>query len=314
MASTNEQPTHASLPQRLFLALLAHSPLDMDHCHVEHRPPIRYALLFGGLLVVSFLTIPVADALWSDQGMAAPVLLEASSPVLAAVALLVLVLVYQVIAGVLARHLNPAIALFVIGVGFSILSLSMGGIRQFAWSEGSPWILGIETLAWSVVTFYIAWALQRSSGGLPDVPHDWKTEPIGSWSALSSKPSLISLACGGLVLPFAWLLLADTSSGQVLGAVIVGGFLAGMAGRVAAPKLDPILIYPAVVLAGGIAQLVAASGWSGDLSDGLVLQSIPRVLSVMPITWVAGSLAGVSMGIGWARSFVDNGLVADHDS
>ena len=79
-----------------------------------------------------------------------------------------------------------------------------------------------------------------------------------------------------------------------------------MLARVVAPKLDPILIYFGVVLAGGLAQLVIATGWSGSLADALVEGSAPRLVQIMPITWVAGSLIGVSMGIGWARSFVDD--------
>ena len=302
------------MPVRLFLLLAARNPLDMENCHVDHTPPARYAFLFSGFLAAYLATLPVKDALWSDQGGAAPILLEASSPVIGLFALMALVLVYLVMAGVLARHLNGAVALFVVGVGFSFLSFSMGGIHQFAWSEGSPWLLGIETVCWAVVTFYLVWALNRASGGLPDVPHDWKTEPIGSWASLSSTPSLTALASSLIVLPFAWVLLADDSHGQVLGAVILASFLAGMAARVAAPKLDPILIYPGVVLVGGLAQLVVASGWSGSLADALVEQTVPRFLYVMPITWVAGSLAGVSMGIGWARSFIDNGLDSDEAS
>ena len=42
------------------------------------------------------------------------------------------------------------------------------------------------------------------------------------------------------------------------------------------------------------------------LSSALVEGSVPRLLQIMPITWVAGSLVGVSMGIGWARSFIDD--------
>ncbi|MCH2144507.1 MAG: hypothetical protein MK082_05100 [Phycisphaerales bacterium] len=314
MAPSNDQPSRPPLPVRLFMLVAARNPLDMEHCHVDHAPPVRYAYLFSGLFVAYLATLPVIDALRSDQGGAASILSEASSPLLGLFALMALVLVYLIMGGFLARHLNGAVALFVVGVGFSFLSAGMGGIHQFAWSDASPWLLGVETVCWALATFYLVWALNRSSGGLPDVPHDWKTEPIGSWASLSSKPSLSALACSLIVLPVAWVLLADDSHGQVLGAVILASFLAGMAGRVAAPKLDPILIYPGVVLVGGLAQLVVVSGWSGSLADALVEQTVPRFLYVMPITWVAGSLAGVSMGVGWARSFISEppGTVADN--
>ena len=291
---------------RLLLILAARTPLDMEHTHAEHAPPIRYALLLGGMLLTALMTLPVAADFRSALGTSVPLLIETVTPGMTFVMLLLLIVLYQLLAHVLAHHLNPVVALFIVGFGLSILALSVGGIDRFAWAEGSLWALGIETCLWSLVVLYMVWSLMRSSGGLPDVNHDWHAEPIGSWASLTSQPSLYALACGLLALPIAWLMLASTTPAQALGAAIVGAFLAGMLARVVAPKLDPILIYFGVVLAGGLAQLVIATGWSGSLADALVEGSAPRLVQIMPITWVAGSLIGVSMGIGWARSFVDD--------
>ena len=287
---------------------------DSPLARPDHGAVVRYALLFGGIVLVSLLTIPVAGLLDSDLGTAVPLVSQTSSPLASIVLLVAFLLVSQLIATLLAHHLNPAVALFVIGFGCSILSLSLGGIQQMAWSDGSPWSLGLETIIWSLATLYVVWCLMRATGGLPDVPHDWRAEVIGSFASLSSRPSLLALSSAVLAAPISWLLLVTVSPFQALGAVIVASFVVGMLSRVAAPKLDPILVYGGVVLAGGLAQVVIATGWSGSLSDALVDGSMPRLLMVMPITWVGGSLVGVSMGIGWARSFVEQPPGAETES
>lgn len=278
---------------------------DTETVAHQRSMPVRYGLLWLGVLVCSLLTVPVAGFLGTDAGTDSPTVLLAGNPVVAVIALGLLVVVLTVIACFLARELNGAVALFVVGWGLGVLGLTTGGIDQFAWSGGSPWGLAIETLVWSVVIGVLVWTLMRFTGGLPDVPHDWRTEPVGSAASLLSKPSLLAAAAGAIVLPIAWLILVDTRlEGQALGAVVLGAFFAGMAGRAAAPRLDPILIYFSVVLFGGLAQVVAASGWSGSLPDALVAGDLPRFLHAMPLDWAAGSLIGVSMGVGWARSFI----------
>ncbi len=304
MAPSNDQPSRPPLPVRLLLIVAARNPLDLEQVR-EPRPPfVRYALLWLGVLVCSLLTIPVASAMSSDFGMNSPTVLLAVNPLWSMIALLVLVVLYAVIAFMLACELNPAVALFVIGWGFGVLSLTTGGIADFAWADGSLWQLGIETILWSLVIGALVWCLMRFTGGLPEVPHDWRTERIGSVASLLSKPSLLAFAAGAIALPLSWLLLVETLNAQALGAIILASFFAGMAGRVAAPRLDPILIYFSVIFLGGLAQIIVASGWSGSLADALVTHELPRFSFVMPFDWVGGSLMGVSMGIGWARSFI----------
>jgi hypothetical protein len=310
----NDQASRPPLLVRLFLLVAARSPLDLEQVR-EPRPPfVRYAVLWLGVIICSLLTIPVAGTMTSEFGVAGPTLLQAANPMWSAIAMAILVIVYTGLAFIMARELNPAVALFVIGWGFGVLALSTAGISEYAWADGSLWALGIETIIWSLVVGFVVWWVMQSSGGLPDVAHDWRVEPIGSLASLSSKPSLLAFACGAIALPLSWLLLADTLNAQSLGAVVLASFFAGMAGRVAAPRLDPILIYLSVPLLGGIAQLVIASGWSGSLPDALVTGDIPRLAYVMPLDWVAGSLIGVSMGIGWARSFIVQENTEETDS
>jgi hypothetical protein len=307
----NDQASRPPLLVRLFLLVAARSPLDLEQVR-EPRPPfVRYAVLWLGVIVCSLLAIPVTSTMTSDFGFAGPTMLQAASPVWSTIAMAILVIVYSGLAFVLARELNPAVALFVIGWGFGVIALGTSGISEFAWSEGSLWMLGFETIIWSFVLGFLVWLVMRVSGGLPDVSHDWRAEPIGSFASLSSKPSLLAFVCGLIALPLSWLLLADILNAQALGAAVLASFFAGMAGRVAAPRLDPILIYFSIPFLGGIAQLVIASGWSGSLPDALVVGDIPRLACLMPLDWVAGSLIGVSMGVGWARSFIVQDVVED---
>ena len=287
---------------------------DDDNVHQQRPLGIRYGVLWLGVIVCSLLAIPVGSAMTSNFGVAGPTILQAVSPAWTAIVMAVLVIVYTGLAYLLARELNPAVALFVVGWGFGVLALSTAGISEFAWMEGSLWALGIETLIWSLVVGGLVLWVMRVSGGLPDVPHDWRAESVGSLASLSSKPSLMAFACGAIALPLSWFLLADTLNAQALGAVVLASFFAGMAGRVAAPRLDPILIYFSIPFLGGIAQLVIASGWSGPLSDALVTGEIPRLAYLMPLDWVAGSLLGVSMGIGWARSFIVQDIAEHEDA
>jgi len=278
---------------------------DSPKARPDHGALIRYSLLFGGMILVSLFTIPIAGFLDSDLGTSVPLVSQTATPLTSILLVVAFLLACQLVATLLAHHINPAVALFVLGFGCSILSLSLGGIQQMAWAEASPWSLGLETIVWSLVVLYLVWCLMRATGGLPDVPHDWRAEVIGSFASLSSRPSLLALSSAVLALPIAWFLLVTVSPAQALGAVIVASFVVGMLSRAAAPRLDPILVYGGVVLAGGFAQVVIATGWSGSLADALVDDSMPRLLMVMPITWVGGSLVGISMGIGWARSFVE---------
>ena len=264
----------------------------------------RYAVILAGLVVVTFLAIPVMGALASNRGVPSPLLLNAASPLWGMLVFLCMLVLMTVAACLVARQLNAAVGLFVLGFGIGVVAIRSGGVADFAWEEGSLWMLATETIIWSAIIAFLALVVMRVSGGLDDVPHDWKSPSIGSPAALFSKPSLLSVVCGVIALPIAWLLLADDLKGQALGAVIVASFIAGMAGRVTAPRIDPILVYGAPVLAGGIAQLVIASGWSEPPSIALVEGALPRLVWVMPVEWAGGAMIGVSLGIGWARGFI----------
>ena len=263
----------------------------------------RYVALFGSLIIVAIVAIPLVWALTSNRGVAGPTIPEAVAPFWAACVLALGIALMTFVTCIVGRVINAAVGLFILGCGIGVVAMRSGTVADFAWEAGSLWALGIETVIWGVVVGILSWVMFRMTGGLPDVPRDWKSPAVGSWNALTERGALLAAACGVLALPVAWFLLVDDAKGQALGAVFVGSVAAGLIGRMVAPKVDPILLFCSPVVLGGIAQLVIASGYSMPLADGLVTGSLPRLVWIMPIDWAAGSLAGVAFGLGVARSF-----------
>lgn len=269
----------------------------------------RYAVLFGSLLLVALIAFPMSWAIQSNRGVPGPTLLEAVNPATGTIVLLLGAIVMAVIAIGVGRQLNVVVGLFVLGCGIGVLAMRSGNVADYAWANGSLWALGFETIIWGLALAAIVAAVFRFAGGLPDLPEDWNRPPTASFAALTEPASRIQAATGLLALPVVWVILGDDLKGQAIAAVAVGSLVAAIVARMARPNIEPILIFAAPVLAGGLAQLVIASGWSTPPAEALVLGTLPRLTYVMPMDWVAGSLVGVSLGLGLARSFIqeDNG-------
>ncbi|MEE2896030.1 MAG: hypothetical protein VX726_09865, partial [Planctomycetota bacterium] len=102
-----------------------------------------------------------------------------------------------------------------------------------------------------------------------------------------------------------WLLLINDLKGQAIGAVVVGGILAGMGARLLSPLAQPILIFATPVLAGALGYAIAAAMQSGSPDEMFVLNTLPRFGRPMPLDYVGGSLVGVAIGLGWSRGMVE---------
>ncbi len=87
-------------------------------------------------------------------------------------------------------------------------------------------------------------------------------------------------------------------------AVVVGGLLVGLVGRLVWPARRPWLLFAAPVLFGALGHLVAMLTVGGPLSEAFVAREIPPLGLPIPLDYAAGSLMGVAMGLGWARSFI----------
>ena len=272
---------------------------------------IRYTTLFGSLFLVSLMAIPVLAWRTSDRGVPAATNFEALSPMVAWGWILMSFVLFTVVAAFVSRVLNVAVALFVLGFGFCVIALGCGNVQEFVWSGGTPMMLAIETLLLGVLVTVASVAVFRVSGGLPEVPRRDDAPPITSLEGLLTPKSLTFLAFGLVAVAASWALLSSMRSGQLLGAVFVGCWVAATIARLSLPAFQPVLLFAGPILCGGVVQLVLASGIGGDLSDLLVTGDYPRLLWPTPLDWAAGSLAGTAFGLGFAKMFFEGSLVVE---
>ena len=87
-------------------------------------------------------------------------------------------------------------------------------------------------------------------------------------------------------------------------AAVAGGFACGLAGRLAAPHCQPVLLPPALVLGGTLAGWAAWFAVPADLQGAIAAGGIPNLLLPLPIDWAAGALFGVPMGFAAAHGFL----------
>lgn len=272
---------------------------------------IRYSTLYGSLFLVSLMAIPVLAWRTSDRGVPAATSFEALSPLGAWGSVLLCFMAFTAIAAFVSRVLNVSVALFVLGFGFCVIALACGNVQEFVWSGGAPMMLAIETLLLGGLVTVASVVIFRVSGGLPEIPRQAEAPAITSLEGLLSPKSLTFLAFGLVAVAASWALLSSMRSGQVLGAVFVGCWIAATVARLSLPAFQPVLLFGGPILCGGVVQLVLASGTGGDLSELLVTGDYPRLLWPTPLDWTGGSLAGTAFGLGFARMFFEGSLVVE---
>jgi len=263
----------------------------------------RYLILIGALLLAPFIVMPAIAWRLSDWGGAAPLTLGAQSPLMADLGLLFALVCLFIVATIVSRVLNTAVGLFIIGFGICLIAFRCDTVEIFAWSESTVWALGGETIIWIPIVGLLAIGIFKISGGLTDVYSDYATPAPASIESLRARDSLAMLLCGLPAVGVTWALLGNWSNGQVLGAVFAGAMVGGVVARLALPRTQPVFVFMAPILFGGIAQMVLASGFSGTMADALVAGTAPRLLWVMPLDWVGGSLGGTAFGLGVAKMF-----------
>ena len=268
----------------------------------------RYVVVFGGVLVAAWICYQASRFAVSPHGSIGPTMFQAQSPVVATLAMVICLAVAGAIAAVVGRLVNTTVGLFVLGAGLWALRLRLGTVEDLAFADGSLVLAAVETIFWALLVLGVVIALFEISGPLPDIippEHDVES-PVNPWDELGLKGS----AAGILVLPAVWLFARSDLRGQTLAAVVLGAMAAGLVGRMISPHAQPRLLFAAPLLFGAVGQLVAAMMVKVPLVDAFVAQSIPAIGRPMPIDYAAGSLMGVSMGLGWAKSFLHPGEAA----
>jgi hypothetical protein len=250
------------------------------------------ALCFA--LVVNFWT--------SARGVVGPILADAERPILAAGATVVALALSTAVAIGVGRILNAVVGLFVLGCGVGILAMRTGAARDFAFGGSSLLATAIELFAWTAAIAAASHAVFRFSGRLPDMPETGEDDIDSPHGAAARKAWVAAIA--GLAL--LWLFAATPEKGQAIAAAVFGGIATGAFGRVLAPRTTPVYLAAALPAVCAINALGLAFLAKGELAGAFVDGSLPRFLRVMPVDLAAGSLVGVSLGFGMARSFVGN--------
>jgi len=264
----------------------------------------RYVTLFGGIIIAGIVMSLAAGPMQGVRGVPGPTLALANAPLVAGLILLGTLLVTLFVACMVGKAINAVVGLFILGTGFAVLTMQCGTIADVVFLGGSQVSLAVETLAWAVVVFFCAVVVFRVSGPLPDVPVEDPAEAFAPGTLLGAD-ALKSALAGLLIIPVVWLLLINDLKGQSIAAVTIGSILAGMGGRLLSPRIQPILIFAAPLLAGALAHAIAVTMMDGTAQEMLVANTLPRIGRPMPLDYVAGALMGVAIGLGWSRSFVE---------
>ncbi|HMN95958.1 MAG TPA: hypothetical protein PKC43_09745 [Phycisphaerales bacterium] len=259
----------------------------------------RIGGLLGGLVIVTWLALTAAPLFDGDRGVPGPFLLLGG--VGEAVGALVLVGLLVAVSLLVCRAINTAVGLFVLGCGLGVFAMRSGTLLDVVFSGAAPASAALETILWSVPVGAASWALFRFGGPFADVHSD---RP-GLASALEPR-AIVACAAALAALPVAWVILRNPTKGQVLAAALLGGVVTGLLGRIWSPRTQPVLLAAAPVVAIGAAQFYLSTRVGSPLR-ALAAGDLPRLLWMTPIDVASGSLVGVALGLGWARSFIKDG-------
>jgi hypothetical protein len=281
---------------------------------------VRNVAIFSGLVLCSTACLAALPFLISRRGAMGPLMFQAQSPFVAILVVLVCMFFAAAIAGIVARMVNSAVGVFVLGAGVFVLASRMAGTLPVILTSSNQsvrslaMLLASETLAWALIALAAVVVIFAIGGKLRDIePEEDGVVP----NAFHSAQAIRMAMAGVLMLPIAWLIAKSALPGQAMGATFVGGLAAGLAGRLIMPNVQPVLLFVSPIVFGAIGHLLLAFILRDPIDVAYVNDKLPGLANVMPVHYVAGSLMGVSMGIGWARSFLhhhDDHAAAPSDS
>lgn len=261
----------------------------------------RYIVFVIGVVVAAAACVMAISFTTSPRGTIGPTLLQAQAPAAAVIAVILGMIGATIAGAIVGRLTNALVGLFVVGAGLGALAFRFGSFEDLAFANGSIKVLAVETVLFSVLVLFSTYAIYKFAGPLDDIdPPDDDYKPI--------KSIALSTAAAVLVLPVVWFFAQSALRGQTITATLFGGMIAGLAARLIAPQVQPKLIFVSVCLIGAVGHMIGAyvigSATSGGITSAFIGRTIPAVSMPLPIDYAAGALMGVSMGLGWARSFL----------
>lgn len=262
----------------------------------------HWVVLILGLTASGLICAGVIGFAISPRGAISPSIFQAESPLTATiVTTLAIALAFVISAGV-GRMTNSLVGLFVLGWGIAVLDMRTETVYELALTgEPNLVLISLETAFWGAIALGLTVLMFKFSGPLPDVhPAEFEQPP----HPLSSRESIKSALSGIAVLILVVVIARSPMKGQVLAAVFIGSTMAGLFARLISPHVQPILIFAAPCLFGAIGHLIGMMQLKGTMANAFVDHAIPTLNLPMPLDYVAGSLMGVAMGLGWAKSFL----------
>ncbi len=259
----------------------------------------RYAVWIGGMVLCAAICLLAVPFLTAPTGTIGPTMFQAQSPVAATIATVVVFALATGVACAVGRLVNAAVGLFVLGAGLWGLRYRFATVVDLVFANGSPGLVALETAIWGILVLGATTAVFRFGGPLRDMRSD---ELRGApWHV---RLGLRGVAAGLLALPVIWLFARSTLRGQTLAAATMGAIAVGLAGRLLEPRVQPRLLFAAPCFFGALAQAACAFTVRAGPAEAFVTQSLPALCLPMPIDFAAGSLMGVAIGLGWAKSFL----------
>jgi len=263
----------------------------------------RWIPVLVGLGLTSLIFWFAQHAIASPRGATGPSVLLAEHPIIAIGVLLVCLIFAGGVSIAVGRMVNAVTGLFVLGWGLAILTMRCATMKEVAFEDASAGVLVVEAVLFAGVILGTTWLMFKLAG----MPYDIEADPDDPSSLdLFSAQSLKCAAAGLLIIPAIWIVAQSEMKGQVVAAATLGSLAAGLAGRLIAPHSSPILLFAAPCLFGAVGLMIGVMSTTGPLDTAFVAGTVSRFLLVSPLDLAAGSLMGVALGVGWAKSFLQH--------
>lgn len=262
----------------------------------------HYAILLVGLTLTGLICAASLPFAHSPRGGVGPTIFQAESPVMAALATAVAMALAFIVSVIVGKLINSAVGLFVMGWGIAVFAMRTETVQEFALAGDSSLVLiMLETLLWAGILLGMTLLMFRFAGDFKDIhPHEYEQPP----SPMRSPEVIKLLLPAVIVLPAVLLIAQSPMKGQVLCAVFIGSMLGSLVSRLVSPHVQPLLLFAMPCVFGAIGHVIGMIQLDGSIAEALVTHTIPTLYLPMPVDYAAGSLMGVAVGLGWAKSFL----------
>jgi len=257
----------------------------------------RHIVFVLGVVAAAAACVAAISFTISPRGTIGPTLLQAQSPAAAVIAVSLGLMGATIVGAIVGRLTNALVGLFIVGAGLGALAFRFGSIGDLAFANGSLMFLAVETVIFSVLVLLSTYVVYKIAGPLEDID-----PPDDDYN--KTKSLFLSAAAAIIMLPIVWFIAKSELRGQTLAATFFGCMLAGLASRLIAPNTQPKLIFATACLVGAVGHMYGAYVVGTNIESAFIQETIPALSMPLPIDYAAGALMGVSMGLGWARSFL----------